>query len=497
MTTNPSSTIVGVFTDRSMAEQAMQALHDAGISNEQIHYSATDSSGGLLENLKSLFTGSTGSGDFSGLGLSDEEARYYSNEYNKGNSVIAVQAPGQEENVLSVLNRYSASSYRHDLTATGAGVAPDNVVQSAAGADAANYAAPHSFTATETPPAQYAAPSVDTYSTSQSDQHVSDPIPAGSIPEAPTNGYASTATSTDNSTNSTSTGMPVEEGVADEYQRPAIGPDDSYVDAASTPTDSSVIDYEQTPLVDADAANSPVTTANDVIAPPESDALPASSGATDSDTTPVNSSDAAAESGALPVAEGDVLPIAEDDALPIAESPAATLASDDSVPGVQDDALAPSTSDATLGATSDAFVNNDTIGGSEMVPASNGAQVASTDGQDYDDVIARQQTDKLVGKDDSVVQADQDVPPLENQQETDPDVYEARVRDAQSQLQDYQQQLRDARARLQTAKHREMQLQASHQRYQEVQTQLQSVQSELEATLAELKQTQSRIDQYR
>jgi len=180
MATNPSSTVVGVFTDRSMAEQAMQALHDAGISNEQIHYSATDGSGGLLENLKSLFTGASSNGDFSGLGLSDEEARYYSNEYNKGNSVIAVQAPGQEENVLSVLNRYSASSYRHDPAATGAGVASDNVAQSAVGADVANYAAPHSFTATETPPTQYAAPSADTYSTSQSDQNVANPIPAGS-----------------------------------------------------------------------------------------------------------------------------------------------------------------------------------------------------------------------------------------------------------------------------------------------------------------------------
>lgn len=486
MATNPSSTVVGVFTDRSMAEQAMQALHDAGISNEQIHYSATDSSGGFLDNLKSLFTGSTSGGDFSGLGLSDEEARYYSNEYNKGNSVIAVQAPGQEENVLSVLNRYSASSYHHDLAATGAGVAPENVVQSTAGADTANYAAPHSFTATETPPAQYAAPSADAYATSQSDQNVADPIPAGSAPEVPTNGYVSSATSTDTST---SAGTPVEGGVADEYQRPVAGPDNSYADAAGATPAPATGDYEQTPLVDTSAADSPVTTANDVIAAPESDTLAASGGTTDSDTAPMDRSDAVpvAEGEAIPVAEGEALPIVEDDGLPIAESPAAMALSDDV------------TSDATETPSSEAFVNSDTspVSGSEEISASNGAQAASTDGQDYDDVIARQQTDKLVGKDEGVVQADQNVPPLEDQQETDPDVYEARVQDAQSQLQDYQQQLRDARARLQAAKQREMQLQASHQRYQEVQTQLQGVQSELEATLAELKETQSRIDQYR
>lgn len=484
MTTHPSSTVVGVFTDHAMAEQAMQALHDAGISNEQIHYSGTDSSGGLLENLKSLFTGSTSSGDFSGLGLSDEEARNYSNEYNKGNSVIAVQAPGQEKNVLSVLNRYSASSYRHDPAETGAGVAPDNVAQSAAGADAANYAAPHSFIATETPPAQYAAPSADAYFTSQSDQNVANPIPAASYStsEAPTNGYASTATSTDTSA---STGMPVEEGAADEYQR--TGPDDRYADAAGAIPAPSTGDYEQTSLVDASAANSPMTTANDVIAAPESDALAVSGGggATDSDT--------------LPAAEGDALPIVEDDALPIAESHAAMALSDETMPVVQDDTVAPSNSDAVAMPTSEAFVNNDMtpVSGSEVVSTSNGAQAMSTDGQDYDDVITRQQTDKLIGKDERVVQASQDTPTLEGQQGSDLDAYEARVRDAQSRLQDYQQQLQDARARLQAAKQREMQLQASHQRYQEVQTQLQGVQSELEATLAELKETQSRIDQYR
>ncbi len=515
MATNPSSTVVGVFTDRSMAEQAVQALHDAGISDEQIHYSS--SSGGLLEDIKSLFTGSSNNDDFSGLGLSDEEARYYSNEYNKGNSVIAVQALGHEEDVLSVLNRYSAYSYHNDpAVATSAAAVSDNVAQSAAGTDATNYAGPHSLTATETPPTQYAtdSTSADPYSTSQSDQSVADtdftsqsdqsvanPPPADSYstPETATNGYSSTATPTDNST---STETPLEAPAADEYQHTITDADDSYANAADATPVLSTGDYEQTPLVDSSAANSPVTTANDVIAAPESDVVTASSsdGATDSDTTPVASSDLAVEGGALPVAEGDVLPIVEDDALPIAESPAATLSSDDTVPGVQSDAtVAPSNSDATVGATDDVLVNDDTtpMSDSQVVSASNGAQAASTAGQDYDDVIARQKTDKLGGKDEHVVQSDQDVPPLEGQQENDPDVYEARVQDAQSRLQDYQQQLQDARARLQAAKQREAQLQASHQRYQEVQTQLQGVQSELEATLAELKETQSRIDQYR
>jgi hypothetical protein len=488
MATHPSSTVVGVFTDRSMAEQAMQALHDAGISDEQIRYASAGSSGGFLEDIKSLFTGTSSNGDFSGLGLSDEEARYYSNEYNKGNSVIAVQASGHEEDVLSVLNRYSAYSYHNDPVATSAAAASGNVAQSAAGTDATNYAGPHSLTATETPPAQYATDSTSTepYSTSYSDQNVANPPPANSYPtpEAPANVYSSIATPTDTSTD---TEMPVEERAADEYQHTTTSPDNANVDAAGTTATPSLGDYEQTPLVDSSAANSPMTTANDVIAAPESDAVTASS------------SDGVAGNDTAPMDRSDAVPASEGNAVPVAESPAVMASSDVTAPVGQNDAtVAPSNSDATVGATSDALISDDTSPMSgQVVSASNGAQAASTAGQDYDDVIARQQTDKLGGKDERAVQADQNTPTLEDQQENDPDVYEARVRDAQSRLQGYQQQLQDARVRLQAAKQREAQLQASHQRYQEAQTQLQSIQSELEATLAELKETQSRIDQYR
>jgi hypothetical protein len=58
----------------------------------------TGSSGRFFEDLKSLFKGSTGdgdlNGDFTGLGLSDDEARYYSDN-RKSLTTILIPAAAQ------------------------------------------------------------------------------------------------------------------------------------------------------------------------------------------------------------------------------------------------------------------------------------------------------------------------------------------------------------------------------------------------------------------
>jgi hypothetical protein len=116
MATNLRSTIVGVFTDRAMAEQAVQALEDAGFDHEQIWYSSPGGASSFFEDIKSLFTGTdTVSGnlvnELTSMGLSDEEARYYANEYRGGRSIVAVKAPGSEQEATAVLQRYGASHY--------------------------------------------------------------------------------------------------------------------------------------------------------------------------------------------------------------------------------------------------------------------------------------------------------------------------------------------------------------------------------------------------
>lgn len=116
MSVTPSSTVVGVFRDRSMAEQAIEALYDAGFTQEQIHYSVPGSSGKFFEDLKSLFTGPGDSlvNDLTSMGVSDEDARYYANEYQNGNTILAVHAAGHEQDALSILHQYGASIHSAD-----------------------------------------------------------------------------------------------------------------------------------------------------------------------------------------------------------------------------------------------------------------------------------------------------------------------------------------------------------------------------------------------
>src|SRR5215467_8792509 len=113
MAVTPSSPVVGVFTSRSMAEQAVEALSNSGFEQEHMRYSVPGYSGGFFEGLKSLFSGTSPHGgglayDLMSMGLSDEEARYFANEYSLGNVILAVQARGREQEAWSLLRQYGA-----------------------------------------------------------------------------------------------------------------------------------------------------------------------------------------------------------------------------------------------------------------------------------------------------------------------------------------------------------------------------------------------------
>jgi hypothetical protein len=134
MAVNQTSTVVGVFRDRTQADQAMDALNKAGFDRSQIHFAGPGTKGNFLEDIKSLFVGQSASGsditnNLTNMGLSNEEAHYYSNEYNNGNTIVTVQAPDREQEALNVLHSYNAYSYQ------------DNP----ASADPANYAQQQSY----------------------------------------------------------------------------------------------------------------------------------------------------------------------------------------------------------------------------------------------------------------------------------------------------------------------------------------------------------------
>jgi hypothetical protein len=111
----PSSTIVGVFRDRSEAEQAVNALYNAGFGQEQIQYMAPGTSGSFFEGLKNFLTGTgikEGGGnlanDLTSMGLPDNDARYYASEYNNGNPILVVRAAERGTEAMNVLRQYGA-----------------------------------------------------------------------------------------------------------------------------------------------------------------------------------------------------------------------------------------------------------------------------------------------------------------------------------------------------------------------------------------------------
>jgi hypothetical protein len=113
MSVTPSSTIVGVFRDQAAADQAVNALHNAGFGQEEIQYMVPGTSGSFFEGLKNFLTGTNEGGgnlvdDLTGMGLSDTDARYYANEYNNGNPILIVRAAGRETEAMSVLHQYGA-----------------------------------------------------------------------------------------------------------------------------------------------------------------------------------------------------------------------------------------------------------------------------------------------------------------------------------------------------------------------------------------------------
>ena len=140
MAVNQTSTVVGVFRDRTQADQAMDALNNAGFDRSQIHFAGPGTKGNFLEDIKSLFVGQSTSGsdianNLTNMGFSNEEAQYYNNEYHNGNTIVTVQAQDREQEALNVLHSYNAYTYQDNP----ASADPANYAQQQSYADQSGY----------------------------------------------------------------------------------------------------------------------------------------------------------------------------------------------------------------------------------------------------------------------------------------------------------------------------------------------------------------------
>jgi uncharacterized protein (TIGR02271 family) len=123
MTTTESPIVVGVFRDRALAQQAIGELRHAGFRDDQIRLTGQEATGGLLETLKSKFSGQdTADGhlydDLISLGLPEEEAHYYQRESEAGYAIVIVQSYGHQQEAGNILHKhgaYNASTGLHQI----------------------------------------------------------------------------------------------------------------------------------------------------------------------------------------------------------------------------------------------------------------------------------------------------------------------------------------------------------------------------------------------
>ena len=118
MTPNQSESdraIVGVFDDRMAAERAVDTLHQAGFHHEQIGFvirGADDVRGGMITDAEGT---KDGKGALTGLGISEEEARFYEKEFHSGRAIVAVKPRGRWQEAADVLVRSGGQHVHAEL----------------------------------------------------------------------------------------------------------------------------------------------------------------------------------------------------------------------------------------------------------------------------------------------------------------------------------------------------------------------------------------------
>ncbi len=143
MTMNPRRAIVGVFDEPAMASRTVDLLQGAGFSSGQISYldpNQNDTGGGFLAGLKRLFTGSdvdTGdvTNDLTGMGLTQDEAQYYSDEYGAGHAIVAVMPDSreQEQDAMEIMRSNGAHNYTTASSSTQMGTTTQSTDYTQAG----------------------------------------------------------------------------------------------------------------------------------------------------------------------------------------------------------------------------------------------------------------------------------------------------------------------------------------------------------------------------
>ena len=107
-----TTTIAGVFRDRSLTGQAADELRRAGFGDDRVRV-ISKNQGGFLS---SLFPGRGGQEDVSAdvlQGFSEDDTNFYQHELDNGSSLVLVQTQGDQQRAQEILSRFGAYNASH------------------------------------------------------------------------------------------------------------------------------------------------------------------------------------------------------------------------------------------------------------------------------------------------------------------------------------------------------------------------------------------------
>jgi hypothetical protein len=116
MSINAQRSVVVIFDGRTEAEDAIEALQNAGLSPDQIYYSGTEGTPktSFWKGITRLFahreatTGDPLAPHLKALGFSDDEISRYVTAHRDGRFVVAVKAPDRADEALAILRANGA-----------------------------------------------------------------------------------------------------------------------------------------------------------------------------------------------------------------------------------------------------------------------------------------------------------------------------------------------------------------------------------------------------
>lgn len=115
------SIAMATFDSTDYAEQAVEALHDAGFTSDQIRYSKQYTGDNFLESIKDMLVFPDERQDESendirtmlqNMGISQEEVQYYSDAFARGRAVVVVRPDGRNQEVERILSDNHGSGYQ-------------------------------------------------------------------------------------------------------------------------------------------------------------------------------------------------------------------------------------------------------------------------------------------------------------------------------------------------------------------------------------------------